>query len=450
MDKEAIDQQRHALILLGYAPSISERVDGDRLARTQINPVPYLPEFIRAPTKVEAESKKVRRISSTELPKRLSAELGAATVFFGHHRARQDDFEEQHPELWSKLYPRRYSDISGYIHPKTIARMNLDLLRGRTVESGPTITGSSGSPLEMSPIIRCGMPHYFLAETMFEAIAQTQFPEDFRTFETPMPMPGMVIVLPEKQKFLLGPNGTPMRYILISEMQAGEREMELRELLLQQNPNADPSVIDRMYESVGVTPSKSASVSIVGVSSDPKYVYALPVTWDHEDLITLDAIQKKNANHPPGIAEVMLRLTQFAMNTALHFNVVPEYIEKERVEKTAKPKPQKPAVAYWAPNFYGRQFRFPIPLDGADAADNIENQSKEGRSPRGHMRAAHWRRQWHGPGFSECKFIRIPFTWVDGNKEIDVSQDETPHQAEAAAQELEKASGDDKEAPHLT
>ena len=407
---EALQQKRRGMFFAGYAPGLSEPVDSQAVKRCQIIPVPFSSAF---PNEVANSETLIRDKATRMKTGRSKPDIGFASMLYSCPSARGTEWDKKIPHVWSKLYPRRFADFSGFLHPKAIARCNASLLYPSAWPDGSQPSQMKASSA-LPKIMRFYCPHYFIAPTMMDAILQTKFPEGIKPSEAPLPVPAFIIGLPDKEGKLLGVDGSPLQYILVAHITSGESTSDLSEILRLADPNADSQTIDSFIKSNIPTPPEDHLV-MIGVSSNGPQLYELEATWSMDREITEESVLKEFEARPTFMAAASFKLIQFVANCLLYFNSVPQYLETAKIHNSVRSKtsnPQKSATDYWLPNIYGKNFSLP---KEPDEMTNAESH-RESRKPRPHLRGAHWRRQWHGPGLTQLKWIHIDFSWVNSEE----------------------------------
>lgn len=416
--EEAFAQNRRGIFLAGYAPGKSDVPDVNAMRRCQQIPVPFSSEnknIIAGDNKNILSKKEINIRKNTA---KSEADIGLAGMLYSCPTSRTKDWEREMPGVWSKLYPRRFADIPGYPHPKTIARHNAALLFPSAWPDGNVPNGIK-SALVLPKVMRFFCPHYFIAPSMVEAISSTKFPDDLKPNEVPLPVPALMLVLPDSGPRIMGADGTPILYILLVNRTKSEISSELIDLLRLADPKASDESINLFL--LNNTPEKSGDeLVVIGISSSGPQLFELAATWLVSDIVTESSVLSKFGGYPDYMAAASFCLLRFVLNCLLYFNSVPQYHESERILHSVRAKPtlpQKGSIDYWQPNIYGRKFQFPPkPVETPELGEANE---VTGRKPRPHLRAAHWRRQWHGSGMSQLKWVYIDFSWVNARDDPD-------------------------------
>lgn len=308
-----------------------------------------------------------------------------------------DEVAASNPDLWMKLYPRRYEVLGSYDTPKAASYTMLDSI-ARFMKGGKET--EQAEALWTAAMVLHRVPLYYIARDLTEALLQTRAGTEVDWAEMKMPHEAAVFMLPKGSL----PHKTcgEVSFIGYSRTFAGD-ELPLplpdRKTFDFTCMNTNLTIIVRLSEgftlhwmldpSVGMVDPRDVMGSI-GLASMPAHTSAgrLP-GMDDED------------------TAVMIRAVELLFNILLFMASKPQMVEMGAMLKRVHNKRDGRPLEYWTPHVIGRSYKLRRIYD-----KTVEHGHHS--SPRGHWVSGFWREQPHGEGRTLRRTLWIEPFWRGG------------------------------------
>ena len=308
------------------------------------------------------------------------------------------------PELMAKFYPRIYESTGRYHSPKQCAAFLVNSI----VEAGRL--GFNKAPVAyrimmpgLEPMAKRGMPMFFLAPDLMEAVLRTDFTE---------PIDWTTLPLPYEQGIFVLPKGA------FSHPKDGDVSM-LMWLRLEPDTNYPMPFLPGMP----ITTVQNASLGLLALCPENALWYDSVLNARNRPSIRLRNIFYREPGDPipsfekhsfmdedlaPEDEEFVEKMGTIMFGTWLVMNARPELVERgkllRRVVKSDKVR------EFWSPNIVGPRYKLkrevPRIVDGKFQTAP-RGATGTHASPRMHWRRGHTRQQPYGPERKERKGIWI-------------------------------------------
>lgn len=293
-------------------------------------------------------------------------------------RTLRQGVQEEHPELWSRIYPRVYNDIGGYGSPQDAATHMCEPLIAATWLGENTPPIHRALIAVAAELMKHNVPTYFVKRDLLDSLAATDYRDALDWVELELPHEAMLLMLPKG--WLVTPEGHAMDWLVLARLTEGEE-----------------------YHVPGIVPrTRFTNTSLVcggvawSVDTQAWYHYAinakeaptvrfaeLPGTYASDTPMAVPEL--------PGDDEFTRRMLTVALHVVLYMLALPDEVSRSKVVSRIKAKRDRPAKEFWSPNIVG--FRYAIQRE-----ERAGGAGGEHASPRTHWRRGHWTRQAYGEG----------------------------------------------------
>lgn len=297
------------------------------------------------------------------------------------------------PELFRKLYPRRYAEIGGFHSAKVVAAFLTDAVasaRWLDLENLPAATRLLLPGLKF--LMEMKMPMMFLDPKLVEAVKRTDFPDAINWQEMHLPYEHGIFMLPKGT--LVHPVDGEAVCIIYSRMPPGiyypPEQGKLPRLEHTQGTFSFLALTTKngVWYDGNLTDESSPLVKLNNL------FYSIGEEYGHGPHLPTPTILDHKLNHEDSIFLESVATLMFG--TFMVMDAKPELHEKAKLERKVKSK-IGPPIEYWSPNVIGKYYKPKV----------IRTDHGTHASPRMHWRRGHTREQAHGPQRSLRKTIWI-------------------------------------------
>ena len=318
--------------------------------------------------------------------------------------------EKLWPELFARVYPRRYVDTPGYGSPRTAAHFLL-LAMSHMTEMPPGMLPTAYKLIQPVAwaMVRKRMPWIFLAPQLAEAVKRTTFEGEIDWATLPLPYECGGMILPTG--VLTHPTDGPCTALFWGRLNPGTvvppPGPEFRGFPSYDLANKAFCIValcpkTGMWYDSNLTDAKRPVVKLNNLFYTEGGV--VPAFEKNELTRLIDQDLTEEADRL-----FVEQMGLIVFGTFLILAARPELLERERLERTVKDRRHGGHKEFWSPNIIGLNYRLPTrPAGGGTHA-----------SPRLHYRRGHVRQQAYGPGRAEHKVIWIEPTVVGAGKDGD-------------------------------
>lgn len=317
-----------------------------------------------------------------------------------------DTVAEEYPQLWQRLYPRRYQTPATYDTPKAAAHAMVDAIFAFIHVAHQQKEGESPRTEQVEAqwaahLARHGVPTYYLTYDLADALMKTR-PTMVDWMKMKLPFDSAVFMLP-KGIFPHNGEGSDVSFVSYSRNFAGD-EIDIplpwpqQQKWTLEHRNAGFTVIVRISNGATIHWTLSEKNSTIEFSKElEQLINDAPMHGGIAE-IKMDSIDH----------DVQKRGVILLFNILLFMTAKPEMVETGELLKRVAKKREQP-VEYWSPHFIGRTYRM-------RRLGKQEYQGGHHASPRGHWVSGYWREQAYGPKFTLRRTLWIDPFWKGGEE----------------------------------
>lgn len=315
--------------------------------------------------------------------------------------------QELAPELMARYYPRIYEATGRYHSPKQCAAFLANsVLETQRVSYDKTPTAYRLMMPALEPMAQRGMPMFFIAPDLLEAVLRTDFSDDIDWTELALPYEQGIFILPKGA--FVHPTDGEVSMIIWARFQKGDYPL--------------PPRLGR-----AVTEIRNQAMVLLALCPDNSIWYDSCLSAEHRKVLQLRNLFYR----APGEPSPKVRKSSFmdedlsekdepfldnigtiAFGTLLAMNARPELLERGKLlRKVAKGEKVR---EFWSPNVIGSRYKLKREVPKV-VGGKFVHATREGgthASPRMHWRRGHFRNQAHGEGRRDRKTIWIEPTLI--------------------------------------
>lgn len=303
-------------------------------------------------------------------------------MLFGRPASAAEIMERMGIGVWEHFYPRKYAAAGGYTSPKnpaavftstTIAMLELQKQLGPAAIDHDPVSNNVAAIGDV--LRRLWMPTYWVGKELAQSAMETEPPKSLKPSDIPMPLDGLLFLLPEKT--LITPDGEDTSWLAVamSESQKGRKCL---------------GICTGSSEGANYMANIKADETLA-IHETTESGEFHPITGEIGQLSTPD----KEFTH---------RFTRIGITLLMLMNARPALVETP-TKSEKPPTTGKASRKLAAPNWIGRTYRAP----------RSEHAGGTHASPHVHWRRGHWRHQPHGPKNSLRKDLWIEPLIVGAN-----------------------------------
>jgi len=302
--------------------------------------------------------------------------------------------ESMHPDLFRRLNPRTYPEISGYYSTKVLASSLMDMIAMMDAAASNPDHAPNSARLIVPALgyhIQRRMPIMFLAQSFVDALKLTDFKEDLDWTTMPLPYEHGILALPKNS--LVHPVDGDCAFIMFSRYREGVENWPPSTVGVNR-PIAmadDSFCVCGMFPSAGlwydtcITKRSKPVIRIRNVFEGGEGKQAFPLTTQFDTDLETDAD-----------LDMAAKLAALTFGTILALTARPDLLTPATHTNTIFNKKSGKRTEFWSPNIVGKHYS---PRKAPTGEPGTH------QSPRMHWRRGHFRNQHYGPARSQIKMI---------------------------------------------
>jgi hypothetical protein len=308
--------------------------------------------------------------------------------------------EEKYVKL---LSPRRYIGQKNYDDPAAIGRHLASTLCNvlgvkRIRECDEESVARYQIRFVADELAKAKMPVYFIGEQLFDALLETDLPDDMKLGDIKWSAPAMMLMIPLGK---LKTDHFSYTSIFVTKHDSSYTSPFTNEQIVPDEPFYRVLTIAPSWNSKDETPQ----YAFVQAAGTPNQVIN-EVLDSRLALDTSSAVGRYESKYSADAVSNLIFTV--AIKILLLMQARPDLVEREpRLLRPLKVKHGRTRDALWDPNFLGRNYRYKRHPENAGT----------GTSPRTHFRRGHYRWQRHGKGLTERELLWIQESWINLNEE---------------------------------